>query len=215
MTSPTEPIPVAEAYRQLSIREMWSQTERWLASIPGGYADRLAGPATEGDISALLDAVGGWLPDEYLESLRCHGGNVVETSTTTGLRYPVDLITDVIWLAPELIHQEREFLKAYERPLGPHDRSWPCIRPMFYGPGWIPVVRGDSDRALYWCIDTVPPDPAHRGQIIAMLTNDPDREYAFTSYRSMFANLILERLAWPMDPDALDEGVIQFLSPDE
>jgi cell wall assembly regulator SMI1 len=201
---------VPKRYVALSMGEMWKRVEEWLRALPGTFADRLSGPASEGDIAALVEAAGGWLPDDYLASLRCHAGNAVNT-TADSRRYPVDLITQIIWLAPELVIDERNWLVNNYAPFptAQYTRFAATVRRAYYDPGWIPVACGDSDRALYYCVDTVPTEPAARGQVVAMMTNDSDREYVYASYRAWFACAVLERIdAGPPDPYDLAEGVI-------
>jgi cell wall assembly regulator SMI1 len=212
-----QPLDVPTPYAHLSMREMWTRVEDWLCSLPGGtdLLARLAGPASEADIASLRDAAGGWLPTDYVESLRCHAGNTTATSARTGAAYAVRLVTDVTWLPPPLVVAMRSWLREHYAsfPVSPYARIDPAVRRAYYDPGWIPVIAADEDRALFWCIDTAPTEPARRGQILAMCTNDPDRDFVYLDYRAFFAHQLLDRIATcTVDSIVLeDAGLIELV----
>jgi cell wall assembly regulator SMI1 len=190
---------------------MWARFEAWMTGIPFDWSARLLPPATEAEIAALVEAAGGWLPDDYIESLRCHAGNVIATSRH-GRPYPVRFFDTVTWLAPPLVLAERAHLgEHYQVPASPHSAICPTVRAAFYDQGWLPIARGDEDRILYWCLDLVPADPAFRGQILVVDTKDGDRGYVHASYRAFFANEVLARIAdgGPDPIDLEDHGVIR------
>jgi hypothetical protein len=67
------------------------------------------------------------------------------------------------------------------------------------------VVAGDEDGALFYCVDTVPTDPGAHGQLVTMMTNDPDRDVAYTSFTALLADLLLRRL----EEHSINEEVLE------
>jgi cell wall assembly regulator SMI1 len=184
------------------VSELWQRIEAKLAALSAGLVERLAPPATEAEIEELERAIGAELPADYKQSLRIHGG------------FTEMIVDDAILLTPKDVIRHRDWLsQSYASfAVGPHTRFEGPLQHAYYHAGWIPVVAGDEDRALFYCIDTAPTDAGARGQLITMMTNDPDRDVAYTSFTALLADLLLLRLEeHSIDEEALEEdGLVVF-----
>jgi cell wall assembly regulator SMI1 len=60
----------------------------------------------------------------------------------------------------------------------------PYLRPVWWHPGWIPIVS--SDTGDYYCIDTDPPEADRNGQILLFIQNHPTRPLVATSLPCWF-----------------------------
>lgn len=121
-------------------------------------------------------------------------------------------------MTPAVVIEKRRFLESYAASPTSEYAEIEGTRRAYYDAGWIPVVAADEDDAMFFCIDTVPPEASRTHQIVTMITNDDERAAPWASFREL---LICELLApiergCAVDIDLLEEeGIIEFISDDD
>ncbi len=201
----------------LTIEQVWARIDAWLAEHRPALAEKLAGPATEREIAHLEQAVGARLPEAYKASLRIHAGGRTRTTARGDSIYSETPFAEFNLLPPDVLLASMKRLEPYAAfAPDPHARVAPTVRPIFYDPGWIPVVNVDEDSAVMWCIDTTPTEPDAYGQIIEMVTSggDADRPVLWPGFRELLIGGLLKRIdGETVDPYALEEsGWIEFVA---
>lgn len=196
----------------LTVAECWVSIERWLSQHHPPMLDRLADPASDEEIAQLEVALGVTLPAEYTQSLRIHAGGRTKRSKA-GEPYSESPFEMLYLFAPDVVLARRQWLTQYASFPSAHVKVDGAVARAYHHPGWIPVAGGDEDRAIFYCIDTVPTVPAAAGQIVEMVTNDPERRAPWPSFRA----LLIDRVVRPIQEDEVDEacladsGLIRFL----
>jgi molybdopterin molybdotransferase len=197
----------------LTVQDTWARIDEWLARRFPALASRLAPPASEKEIEDLERALGLPLPEDYRASLRIHAGGEVHATRDGSDVYSVSPFAGVRLLAPPVLLARRSWLARYASlPCRETPRVSASVRRAYHHDGWIPIAEGDEDRALYFCIDTVPASPDAHAQIVCMLTNDPDREAPWASFRAfLISELLVPIASSEVDEEATeDAGAICF-----
>lgn len=205
---------ISEHLARLTVAEAWARIDEWVATSYPELADRLAGPATNEEIARLELALGARLPDDYKASLGIHAGGRSRPTRRGDSLYAMTPFAEFCLLPPDVLLQRRTWLQSYcSIPSDPHARVAPTVKRAYYDPGWVPVVAADEDRAIFYCIDTAPTEPAARGQIVQMITSaDPDRDVLWPSFRECLIGGLLQRIEQEaVDPEMIKDGIVRFI----
>jgi cell wall assembly regulator SMI1 len=168
----------------------WERIERWLQANAEPVHANLAPGASDGDLAALVAAIGCDLPSEVVASLKRHDGLRDE--------YP-GLIGGWELLSCRRIAQEWEIWKGLldngelEGPSSPAD---PRIKTDWWNPRWIPVTSSGSGN--HHCVDLDPVGEGHAGQVIVLWHDDETRPLVALTYAEW-----LEQIAAGLESGAL------------
>jgi cell wall assembly regulator SMI1 len=198
----------------LTVVEAWARIDAWLLAYHPLLSQRLAGPASEAEIAHLEQMVGAHLPEDYKSSLRIHAGGRTRTTTRSDSIYSELPFAKFNLLPPTVLLRSMQRLEPYAAfATDSHAKVAPTVKSTCYHRGWLPIVEVDEDFAVIWCIDTVPTKPAAYGQIVQMVTNDPERSVRWVGFRELLIGGLLKCIEQEtVDPDALiDPGWIEFV----
>ena len=201
----------------LTIPEIWHRIDAWLADEHPELADVLAPPSPPSEIAELERALGVALPEDYRASLAVHAGNR-QRLRRDGRPYTDPLFVGFNLLTPDVVLERWRFLEQYARFPTSEYAAIDGTRRAYYDRGWIPVVAADEDLAVFYCIDTVPPEPSRQHQIVTMVTNDPDRDAPWASFRELLISELLTPIdqGYAVDPDLLEEDqLIELVADDD
>ena len=169
------------------MKEVWGKFEGWLkTNFEAAFTD-LNSPATEDQIQQLESAISTKLPDDFVQFLKIHNGQVGKSGW---------IINGSELLSTERIIDEwgvwNDILKSGDFD-GMTDERSNGIKEDWWNAKWIPFTYDGGGNHL--CIDLDPAAEGSVGQIITMWHDDPEREVKAKTFREWFEQYVDDLIA--------------------
>ncbi|WP_377161787.1 SMI1/KNR4 family protein [Roseateles sp. UC29_93] len=169
------------------MNDLWKQLEDWLAANwPEGLAS-LNPPATDEEISALEQALGARLPQDFIDCLKIHNG---QSDSAGGLFDNADFLSTSAILDQWTVWKELLDSGDFE---GIESEPEEGVRNDWWNARWIPFTyNGAGD---HYCLDLAPDEAGQVGQVITMWHDSSEREILGNSFAAWLKQYVSDVLA--------------------
>ncbi len=165
------------------MNDLWKQLENWLSvHWPDGLAS-LNPPATDQDISSLLNALGTNLPEDFIACLKIHNG---QSNIAGGLFDNSEFLSTGAIVEQWTVWKELLDSGDFD---GIESEPEEGIRSDWWNAGWIPITHnGGGD---HYCMDLAPDKGGQSGQVITMWHDMAERRIEEKSFGEWFRKYVL------------------------
>ncbi|RDU95656.1 SMI1/KNR4 family protein [Trinickia dinghuensis] len=168
----------------MKIAESWSCLNAWLQSMPDAIPGGLNAPASDDEIQILEGALGVKLPEDFITSLKTHGGQVDQD----GVCFEGESLLDVKGILNEwTCWREIVVDGLFDGMTSDPDDG---VKDDWFNLKWIPITKNGMGDCL--CIDLDPAPGGTVGQVVRMLHDDDRRERVAASFEEWLCRMVMD-----------------------